>query len=90
MNTIPRDSEKLTAIHNELAGKIVAAIVKPTLEAGGQFTDVLVLCESVIVGVILMAVKFGGDELVLDTLVAAVKKRLAEQRLAGIDTAGRA
>lgn len=77
-------------LHNHLAGSIVASIVKPPLEAGGQFTDVLVLLESVVVGVILMGVKLGGDEKVLDTMVAAVKARLAEQRLSGIDTAGSA
>lgn len=77
-------------IHNEMAGKIVAQIVKPPLEAGGEFTDVLVLLESVILGVLLMAVKLGGDEKVLDLVVENVKRRLAEQRLTNINTAGNA
>lgn len=76
-------------IHNELAGQIVAQIVKPPLEAGGQMTDVLVLLESVVLGVFLVAVKLGGDEKVLDTLIEGVKARLAEQRLGGIEPAGR-
>jgi hypothetical protein len=79
----------LTELHNRLAGDIVKQIVKPTLDAGGQFTDVLVLLESVILGVVLMAVKLGGDEIVLDEVMAAVKKRLAEQRLTNIETKGR-
>lgn len=78
-----------TEIHNRIAGEIVASIVKPPLEAGGKFTDVLVVLESVVVGVMLVGVKLGGDEIVLDTLVAGVKKRLAEQRLGDLPAAGR-
>jgi hypothetical protein len=77
-------------IHNHVAGEIVKAIVKPPLEAGGQFTDVLVILESVILGVMLMAVKLGGDDKVLDEVVLHVKERLAEQRLGGIEPAGSA
>jgi len=77
-------------IHNELAGKIVASIVKPPLEAGGQLTDVMVLLESVILGVVLMAVKLGGDEVVLDEVMLHVKERLAEQRLSTIEPSGNA
>ncbi|MPZ58474.1 MAG: hypothetical protein GEU91_18675 [Rhizobiales bacterium] len=79
-----------STIHNRMAGEIVRSIVKPPLDAGGQMTDVLVLLESVVLGVILVAVKMGGDEIVLDTLVDGVKKRLAEQRLGPITTAGSA
>lgn len=77
-------------LHNRLAGDIVKAIVKPILDSGGSMTDVLVLTESIVLGVILMAVKLGGDEIVLDTLVEGVKRRLAEQRLGPITTAGNA
>jgi hypothetical protein len=74
-------------IHNETAGAIVAQIVRPTLDAGGQMTDVLVLLESVVTGVMLVAVKLGGDEIVLDTLIEGVRKRMAETRLGPIDPA---
>ena len=69
-------------IHNRDVGGIVKAIIKPTLEAGGQFTDVLVILESVITGVLLFAVEsgFGNDERVLDKVVEGVKARLADQR----------
>lgn len=77
-------------IHNRDAGDIVKDIVRPTLEAGGQMTEVLVLLESVVVGVVMVAVKLGGDEIVLDKLVEGVKKRLAEERLGGIETKGKA
>jgi hypothetical protein len=79
-----------TEIHNRLAGEIVRQIVKPPLDAGGEFTDVLILLESVILGVMLIAVKLGGDEIVLDLIVDRVRERLAEQRLAGLDMKGNA
>ena len=68
-------------IHNHLAGEIVRQIVRTPLDAGGQFTDVLVILESVVIGVMLVGVRLGGDERVLDVLVKGVKKRLAELRL---------
>lgn len=77
-------------IHNQAAGEIVKQIVKPTLEAGGEFTDVLVLLESVILGVMCVAVKLGGDEIVLDQVMAGVKQRMAELRLGDIETEGSA
>lgn len=83
-------NEAQHALHNRLAGQIVAAIVKPPLEAGGGEADILVLLESVILGVCLTIVKLGGDEIVLDAVMERVKGRLAEQRLGGIDTKGSA
>lgn len=77
-------------IHNRNAAAIVQQIIKPTLDAGGEMTDVLVLLESVILGVMFVSVKLGGDEIVLDQVVAGVKMRLAQQRLGNLETAGRA
>lgn len=82
--------DTLTDIHNASAGAIVASIVKPTLEAGGEMTDVLVLLESVVCGVALLAIKLGGDEKVADTLLEGVKKRMADIRLRDIETKGSA
>ena len=79
-----------TEIHNRIAGEIVKAIVKPPLDAGGQFEDVLVILESVILGVMLMAVKLGGDDKVLDEVMLHVKERLAKERLSGIEPSGTA
>ena len=59
-------------IHNRNAAAIVQQIIKPTLDAGGEMTDVLVLLESVILGVMFVSVKLGGDEIVLDQVVAGV------------------
>ena len=77
-------------LHNRIAGPIVASIVKPIIESGGECTDILVLLESVIVGVSLAIVKLGGDEIVLDTLFDGVKARLAELRLKNIQPSGSA
>lgn len=77
-------------LHNRLAGQIVASIVRPPLETGGSETDVLILLESVILGVMLAVVKLGGDVVVLDTVIERVKERLAEQRLANLPTSGEA
>jgi hypothetical protein len=75
-------------MHNRLAGEIVKSIVKPIMVAGGTYEQVLVLTESVVVGVILTSVRLGGDEAVLDVLVAGVKQRLAEMRLRDLPTIG--
>ena len=71
-----------TEIHNRVAGEVVKAIIKPTLAAGGQFSDVLVILESVVLGVMLMAKPLGwkgGSNEVLDELVLHFKKRLARE-----------
>jgi hypothetical protein len=66
--------------HNERAVKIADDIIRPTLEAGGNFLSILVLLESVITGVLLFGVKDGGDRPVLDLLFKHVLKRLAAAR----------
>jgi hypothetical protein len=79
-----------TEIHNRDVGLLIKAVIKPTLEAGGSFFDVLVLLESIVVGVIMFGIKAGGDEHVLDVLVERIKERLAEQRLKDTDPKGTA
>lgn len=76
-------------LHNRLAGQIVASIVRPVLNGGGSETDVLVLLESVTVGVALAIIKLGGDERVLDVVHERAKERLAKLRLTGIEPQGR-
>ncbi len=77
-------------LHNKLAGEIVISIVKPILSSGGSWTDVMVLTESVLVGVCLAGVKLGGDEKMLDIMTRNVRKRMAEIRLTDIETMGSA
>ena len=77
-------------IHNRDAGAIVRQIVKPTLDAGGSMTQVLVLLESVVTGVLTVAVKLGGDNVVLDTLIEGARARMADIRLTDIPPKGSA
>lgn len=77
-------------LHNRLAGPIVAAIVRPVLAAGGSPSDVLMLLESVIVGVCLTMIRLGGDNRVLDIVIDRARARLAEIRLADIKPDGSA
>jgi hypothetical protein len=72
-------------IHNRDAGKIVTSIVQPTLKAGGDNVDILVLLETVIAGVLLFAIKPDADfevadKAVLDRLHKSVAKRLKNLR----------
>ncbi len=76
-------------LHNRLAGQIVASIVRPPIEAGGAYTDVMILAESVLVGVALACIKLGGDNVVLDVMFERAKERLSEIRLGDIEPAGR-
>jgi len=85
----PQDpSYAIRAIHNRSAGELVRQIVRPTIDAGGTMTDVLVLLESVVTGVLELSVKLGGDNAVLDVFAEGVRRRMAELRLADLPTAG--
>lgn len=72
-----------TDIHNKIAGEIVKSIVRPPIEAGGKTSDVLVLLESVVVGVIMACGKIDGWDVhgrdtMLMTLEDSVRNRLIE------------
>ena len=71
---------QLSDLHNELAPTIVRQIVKPTLEAGGSFKDVLVLLESVIAGTIGVVGNGGGDAQLIDAVAEASKERVVSMR----------
>lgn len=51
--------------------------------------EVLVLTESVLVGVSLACVRLGGDDKMLDVMVEGARRRLAEIRQRDIETEGR-
>lgn len=87
---MPGDNSRLTAIHNSVAPHCTTLIVRSPIVGGGNEGDVLQILESVIVGVIGTVVAMGGDEVVLDAVVARVKHRLAQQRLGNIEVAGNA
>jgi hypothetical protein len=71
-----------------VAEQIVAQIVDETLAAGGDLTDIMVLCESVLVGVVVGCFRLGSDVKALDLIVGQVKERLAKVRLEDIQTQG--
>jgi hypothetical protein len=77
-------------LHNQIAAELVSTIIREPVACGGKMSDSLVLLETVIFGVVLFGVKFGGDETVLNSVVDNVKRRLAEHRFAQASVVGRA
>jgi hypothetical protein len=72
-------------LHNKLAGEIVASIVKPVVESGGGRGDVLVLTESVVLGVLLALQRleqapFSHNDAYLRALASGLRTRLEAQR----------
>ena len=59
---------------------IVQSIVVPTLKAGGDAKNVLILLDNICVGVFLMCVKSGGDREVLDVHQKNVLEMLTAAR----------
>jgi hypothetical protein len=78
----------VTELHNRLAKQIVTQIVDEPIAIGGTMSDVLLLCESILVGVTLRSFALGGDVKVLDLIVVRVKERLAKARLENLATKG--
>lgn len=71
---------KLSDLHNKQAGAIVRRIVKPTLAAGGDFKDILVLLESVVAGTVGFVGNGGGDDKIIDHLAEGAKGRVESMR----------
>ena len=69
------------AIHNRIADDIMKLMLEPITDHEGDYTDVLLLLESIITGIVLGIVKEGSEETVLDKVVETTKKRMAMIRL---------
>jgi hypothetical protein len=82
------DDEAATELHNRLANQIVAQIVNEPIAAGGTISDGMILCESVLAGVVLGCFELGSDAKVLDLVVGRVKERLAKARLEDLEPKG--
>lgn len=80
------DYEGATELHNRLAEQIVAE----PIAAGGNLADVMILCESVLFGVIMGCFSLGSDVKALDVIVGRVKERLATVRMQDVKARGRA
>jgi len=79
------DNVAATEVHNHLT---VSQIVNEPIAAGGNISDVMVLCESVLVGVVLRCFQLGRDVQAFDLIVGRVKDRLAKIRLEDLETEG--
>jgi hypothetical protein len=82
------DAETAAELHNRVANQIVSQILNETRTAGGSHSDLLVICESVLVGVVVECFKLGHDSKVIDLIFTAAKARLAKIRLEDIDAKG--
>jgi len=85
-----RDDEAAAELHNRLAKQIVSMIVHEQIAAGGAISEIMFLCESVLVGVVLGCFQLGSDERALDAIVSRVKERLAKARLEDLEMQGKA
>jgi hypothetical protein len=83
------DEEAAAELHNRLAKQIVSQIVNEPIAAGGTISDVAMLSESILVGVVLGCFQLGSDVKVLDLIVGRVKERLAKVRLEDLEAKGR-
>jgi hypothetical protein len=83
------DDAAATELHNRLATQIVALIVNEPIAAGGTLSDVMALCESVLVGIVLRCFELGSDVKVLDLIAGRVTERLAKARLEDLEAKGR-
>ena len=85
-----RDDGAAAELHNRLAKRIVSMIVHEQIAAGGTISEIMFLCESVLVGVVLGCFQLGSDERALDAIVSRVKERLAKVRLEALEMKGKA
>jgi hypothetical protein len=89
MTEKPRlDAEAATELHNRVPKQIVAEILNETRAAGGSYSDLLLICESVLVGLVVECFRLGHDAKVLDLLFTATKARLAKVRLEDLEAKG--
>jgi len=81
-------AEAATELHNRVARQVVTQIINETKAAGGSYSDLLVICESVLVGVIVECFRLGHDSKVIDLVFTAAKARLARVRLEDLQAEG--
>lgn len=74
------DLAAITELHNRLANQIILQIVEEPLAAGGTLSDVMFLCESVLVGVVLGSFEHGADSKMLEILFDRARERIAKMR----------
>lgn len=77
---------KTVDAHNEAVQRLVKEM---WVAANREPEALMVLCESLLVGVCMFTIKLGGDEAVLEVMMERARERLAELRLADLETEGR-
>ena len=82
------DPEAATQLHNRVARQVVAQIISETKAAGGSYPDLLVICESVLVGVVVECFRLGHDSKIIELVFTAAKARLAKVRLENLQAKG--
>jgi hypothetical protein len=85
-----RISRETAEIYDRDCGRLISEIIRPTAKVGGSMSEVLVLLEGIVTGVLTVGIKLGGDEAVLDVFIDGVRKRMAEIRLEMAQVAGSA
>ena len=81
-------AEAATELHNRVARRVVAEIIAETRAAGGSYSDLLMISESVLVGVVVECFRLGHDSRVIDLVFTAAKARLANIRLKDLRAEG--
>lgn len=84
----PLSVEAAAELHNRIAREVVSRVVKEPIAAGGSLSDVLLICESVLVGVVVECFKVGHDIKVLEAIFSATKERLAKVQLEDLEAGG--
>jgi hypothetical protein len=83
-----RNAEAAAKLRNRAARQIVAEILNETRAAGGSYADLLVICESVLVGVVVECFRLGHDAKVIDLIFTAAKPRLAKVQVEDLEAKG--
>lgn len=69
------------AVHQKIVPDIVATIISSVQSVGGDPLDMLIILESVIVGVLAIITKEDGEAHVMEEVTEGVLKRIPEIRL---------
>lgn len=80
-------AETKSQLHNRISHEMMMKLEEP-LSQGASATEIMVIGESVLVGMALVCIRLGGDEIVLDAMFERAKRRLAKIRLGKIETRG--
>jgi hypothetical protein len=84
----PLSDEAAATLHNHLIVQLMPLVVERPIESGGTVWDVMLLCESLLVGIALKFFPEGGDKQMLEALTTRVVERLGKARLDAAEIQG--